>query len=127
MGGALAPRSPGGLGLRAISQAGEARSDPSAPDVLDLGNADLILLRPGRVSAAGGRASVDYIERGVKLARAGQAEAIATGPINKAALKAAGIPYIGHTELLAALIICERVLEAIRLAAQLVAGGKPAS
>jgi len=107
--GALAPRIAGALAFRSISRASEARFDPSMPDVLDLGNVDLALLRPGRVSAAAGRASVDYVERAVELAQAGQAEAIATGPINKAALKAAGIPYIGHTELLAALLGEERV------------------
>jgi len=127
VGGALAPRSAGALAFRAISQAGEARFDRSTPDVLDLHNVDFALLRPGLVFAAGGRASVDYIEWAVELARAGQAEAIATGPINKAALKAAGFRYIGHTELLAALITCERVLEAIRLAAELLAGGERAS
>jgi 4-hydroxythreonine-4-phosphate dehydrogenase len=95
--------------FRSISRASEARFDRSTPDVLDLGNVDLALLRLGRVSAAAGQASVDYIERAVELARTGQAEAIATGPINKAALKAAGIPYIGHTELLAALLGQERV------------------
>jgi len=99
----------GGLAFQPISRVRQARFDRSTPDVLDLGNVDLALLRPGRISAAGGRASVDYIERAVKLAQAGQAEAIATGPINKAALKAAGIPYIGHTELLAALLGQERV------------------
>ena len=107
--GTLAPRSTGVLAFRSISQASEARFHRSAPDLLDLGNVDLALLRLGRVSAAGGQASVDYIERAVELARTGQAEAIATGPINKAALNAAGIPYIGHTELLAALLGQERV------------------
>jgi 4-hydroxythreonine-4-phosphate dehydrogenase len=43
------------------------------------------------------------------LAQQGYADAITTGPINKAALKAAGVPYIGHTELLADLIGEQRV------------------
>jgi len=100
------------LDLRAIAEAGDARFDPAAPDVLDLGNVDLDALEVGQVSAAAGRASVDYIENAVELAQAGQAgqvDAIATGPINKAALKAAGVPFIGHTELLAALTGEERV------------------
>jgi 4-hydroxythreonine-4-phosphate dehydrogenase len=99
----------GGLAFRPISHASEARFDPSTPDVLDLRNVSLIGLPSGRVSAAAGKASVDYVQEAVKLAQAGQADAIATGPINKAALKAAGIPYIGHTELLAALLSEERV------------------
>jgi len=95
--------------LHAITDAADARFDSAAPDVLDLGNADPAVLLPGKVSAIAGRASVAYVEKAVELAQAGQADAIATGPINKAALKAAGIPYIGHTELLVALTGEERV------------------
>jgi 4-hydroxythreonine-4-phosphate dehydrogenase len=97
------------LALHPITQASEARYDPSTLDVLDLGNVNLASLPAGRVSATAGEASVEYVRRAVELAQAGQAEAITTGPINKAALKAAGIPYIGHTELLAALLGEERV------------------
>jgi 4-hydroxythreonine-4-phosphate dehydrogenase len=97
------------LDLRAIGEVGDARFDPAAPDVLDLDNVDLDALDAGRVSTAAGRASVDYIEKAVELAQAGQVDAIATGPINKAALKAAGVPFIGHTELLAALTGEDRV------------------
>jgi 4-hydroxythreonine-4-phosphate dehydrogenase len=92
-----------------IADVTEARFDPSAPDVLDLRNTDLSTLEPGKVSPVAGRASVDYVEKAVELALAGRVDAIATGPINKAALRAAGIPYIGHTELLAALTGEERV------------------
>jgi 4-phospho-D-threonate 3-dehydrogenase / 4-phospho-D-erythronate 3-dehydrogenase len=93
----------------AITDLAEARFDPTAPDVLDLGNADAALWQAGQVSAFAGRAAVDYIERAVELAKAGQVDALATGPINKAALKAAGIPFIGHTELLADMLGEERV------------------
>jgi 4-hydroxythreonine-4-phosphate dehydrogenase len=95
--------------LRTVSTTGDARFDPEAPDVLDMENVDLDSLQPGQVAAAAGRASVDYIERAVALVQEGQADAMTTGPINKAALKLAGIPYIGHTELLAALLGEERV------------------
>jgi 4-hydroxythreonine-4-phosphate dehydrogenase len=97
------------LTLHAIDDGSNARFDPAVPDVLDLRNADPATLQMGRVSAAAGRASVDYIEKAVELAQARLVEAITTGPINKAALKAAGIPFIGHTELLAALTGEERV------------------
>ena len=99
----------GTLAFHPISQASEVRFAPSAPDVLDLHNVDLDRWEPGQVAAVAGKASVEYIERAVELVRAGQADAITTGPINKAALKAANIPYIGHTELLAALLGEERV------------------
>ena len=57
----------------------------------------------GRVSAAGGQASFAYIRAAVRDALDGHLDAIATGPIHKEALRAAGIPFIGHTEMLAEL------------------------
>jgi 4-hydroxythreonine-4-phosphate dehydrogenase len=89
---------------RAIAGIGEARYDPAAPEVLDLHNVDWATLQPGRVAAAAGRAAVAAVERAIELARDGIVDAIVTGPINKAALKAASIPYIGHTELFAAML-----------------------
>ncbi len=95
------------LTLHPITDVAEAQFDPTAPDVLDLQNVSA--LQRARVSAAAGRAAVDYVERAVELAQAGQVDGIVTGPINKAALQAAGIPFIGHTELLAALTGEQRV------------------
>jgi 4-hydroxythreonine-4-phosphate dehydrogenase len=97
------------LTLHAIMETDGANFDPAALDLIDLANVNIDILELGQVSAVAGRASVDYIEKAVELARAGQVDAIATGPINKAALKAAGVPFIGHTELLAALTGEERV------------------
>lgn len=57
----------------------------------------------GRVDARAGAAAYRYVERAVALATAGEVGAVATAPINKEALKAAGIDYPGHTEILAAL------------------------
>jgi 4-hydroxythreonine-4-phosphate dehydrogenase len=57
----------------------------------------------GRVDAACGKAAYDCIVKATQLAMNGLVDALATTPINKEALKAAGIEYIGHTEILAAL------------------------
>src|SRR5690606_20896886 len=54
----------------------------------------------GQVQAQCGRAAFEYIENAVNLAMAGEVAAIATTPINKESLKAAKVPYIGHTEIL---------------------------
>ena len=56
---------------------------------------------PGRLSAAAGRAASDAIVRAVSDARAGVVDAIATAPINKEAFALAGLPWKGHTDLLA--------------------------
>ena len=94
---------------RVIPDVGDALYDPGAPDVIDLHNVDIESVVWGQVSAAAGSASVDYVKAATRLAMGGHVDAIATGPINKAALKAAGIPYVGHTELLADLAGEQRV------------------
>ena len=58
--------------------------------------------RPGRWTAATGRASLAYAETAIDLCLRGEADGLVTGPICKAAWRAAGCPYPGHTELLAA-------------------------
>ena len=55
----------------------------------------------GQVSAAAGRAAVEYVFRACDLALAGEADAVVTAPLNKAAMNLAGFHYAGHTELLA--------------------------
>jgi len=67
----------------------------------DFANAPPEAIAARRPTTEGGRASVDYIERAVRMCLAGEADAMVTAPISKAALKMAGAPYPGHTELLA--------------------------
>ena len=55
----------------------------------------------GRPSPQCGRAMVDYIEWACARCQAGEASAMVTAPINKAAIHAAGYDFPGHTELLA--------------------------
>jgi 4-hydroxythreonine-4-phosphate dehydrogenase len=63
----------------------------------------------GRVSAASGRAAYDTIVRAVEAARKGDVAAIATAPVNKLAFAQAGLPWKGHTDLLAHLCGTPRV------------------
>ncbi|HWP45024.1 MAG TPA: 4-hydroxythreonine-4-phosphate dehydrogenase PdxA [Blastocatellia bacterium] len=64
----------------------------------------------GRVSRDGARAAIASIGRAARLALAGRADAMATAPINKEALRLAGSPYPGHTEMLASICGAEDVL-----------------
>lgn len=70
---------------------------------------DLAAFARGRMSAEAGRAAYDAIVQAVQDARKGTIAAVATAPINKEALKAAGLPWPGHTELLAHLTGAPRV------------------
>jgi 4-hydroxythreonine-4-phosphate dehydrogenase len=60
-------------------------------------------IRPGQLSADGGRFAFQAVERGVRLALAGRIGGIVTAPLNKEALNKAGYHYPGHTEMLAEL------------------------
>ncbi|MBI2828776.1 MAG: 4-hydroxythreonine-4-phosphate dehydrogenase PdxA [Acidobacteria bacterium] len=56
---------------------------------------------PGVLSAEAGRAAYEAIRAAVRDAQAGVVAGIATAPINKLAFARAGLPWKGHTDLLA--------------------------
>jgi 4-hydroxythreonine-4-phosphate dehydrogenase len=62
---------------------------------------DLDHVEPGRVSAAAGRAAYDFLCRAIDWTLAGAADGIVTAPLHKEGLRAAGLHYPGHTEILA--------------------------
>lgn len=67
---------------------------------------DMQLVKPsdvtmGNESALCGKASYDYVIKGISLAREGLIHGVVTNPINKASLKKAGIDFPGHTEIFA--------------------------
>jgi 4-hydroxythreonine-4-phosphate dehydrogenase len=72
-----------------------------ALNLIHLDNVPMERFAYGRVDGACGKASFDYIALASELAMQGKVDAIATAPINKESLKAAGVPHIGHTEILA--------------------------
>ena len=89
--------------IRAVGHVSEVRAGGYVRHVLDLHNAHPASVPPGRVSAGAGKAAAEYIGGAVALALSGVVDAIATAPINKEALRLAGVPYPGHTEMLKAL------------------------
>lgn len=85
--------------LHVVQDPGEGRYEPGAIDLYDLANVDVQKLRMGEVQAVAGRAAYEYIEKSIRLAQAKEIDAVATAPINKVAIKAAGLSFIGHTEM----------------------------
>jgi 4-hydroxythreonine-4-phosphate dehydrogenase len=77
----------------------DVKGEPGHIDVLDMENLDYSKVQYGKVSAAAGKASVEWILRAGELAASGQVQAIATAPINKEACKLAGYEQIGHMEI----------------------------
>ncbi len=75
---------------------------PHTDAIHDLNAIDADRVTPGTVSAACGRAAFTYFDCAITDALVGKVDAIVTAPLNKEALHAAGYPYPGHTEILAA-------------------------
>ncbi|MGX9901244.1 4-hydroxythreonine-4-phosphate dehydrogenase PdxA [Arthrobacter sp. SA17] len=61
----------------------------------------------GKVLAQSGQAAFDYVKAGIEAALVGEVSALVTAPINKEAMRLAGLPYPGHTEILAELSNCD--------------------
>lgn len=97
----LVPRMPA---IQPVADVREALSlEPGAVPLVEVPAAFPPDVPVGEVSAAGGSASFAYIRAAVRDALDGHLDGIATAPIHKEALRAAGVPFIGHTEMLAEL------------------------
>jgi 4-hydroxythreonine-4-phosphate dehydrogenase len=91
-----------------VDQAIRAVDDPSSAaftrggiDVLDFANVAADAWTWGHLSAACGRAAVEYIDRAMELTNTGVAAGIVTAPINKEATSLAGHKELGHMEMFA--------------------------
>jgi 4-hydroxythreonine-4-phosphate dehydrogenase len=71
------------------------------PAIVDLAGIDSAGVIPGRVDARCGEAAFRYVIAAIEAGLAGQVDAVATAPLNKEALHAAGHKYPGHTEIFA--------------------------
>ena len=91
------------LKLNPIQHVRDAVFQHGTIDVLDLGNMPVNRLRYKEVTADQGKASFEYVARVIELALNKEIDGTVTGPINKAAINAAGHHYAGHTEIYATL------------------------
>jgi 4-hydroxythreonine-4-phosphate dehydrogenase len=96
------------LQIREIDAPEQAANDAAVVDVIAPAE-PLGMIEPGRISAAAGHAAFVCIRHAIELANAGRVGAIVTAPINKEALTLAGVPYPGHTEMLADFSGAERI------------------
>ncbi len=88
----------------------KAAADPRVREVCDpIIYAASHAFRPGVLSADAGRSAYETIVRAADDAQRGTVDAIATAPINKEAFALAGLPWKGHTDLLAHLTHTPRV------------------
>lgn len=96
----IARKAAGDASVRAVCE--PVLYGPSTPDAL-------AAFEPGRISAAAARVAHQAIVDAVADAQAGRIAAVATAPINKEGFAAAGLPWKGHTDLLAELTGAPRV------------------
>jgi 4-hydroxythreonine-4-phosphate dehydrogenase len=89
------------LGWDFSSPVVERLDEVHEPCVLDLQAVHAGEVVPCQVAANTGHAAFHYLERAITAGLAGEIAGICTGPLNKAALHAAGHHYPGHTEILA--------------------------
>ena len=88
------------MAARHIERIGEV-AGIAEPSVLHVPDLDATSWQPGTPSAATGQASYRYIETAIQLALRKDVQGVTTGPIQKSALKRAGIDFPGHTEIFA--------------------------
>jgi 4-hydroxythreonine-4-phosphate dehydrogenase len=91
------------VGLNPIQKVADARFEHGTLDILDLNNMPMDRLRYGEVTREQGNASFECVTKNIELAMNGEIDGTVTGPINKAAVHAAGHQFAGHTEIYAAL------------------------
>lgn len=91
------------LTVHVISEPEEGDYRKGILNLIDLGNVDMAKFEFGKVNGMCGKAAYEYIAKCIELANKGKVDAVATTPINKESLRAGGINYIGHTEIIGAL------------------------
>ena len=85
-----------------VSQLQDA-NPKSSPVFLDRRQLQGVPLRVGELSAACGKAALDFVRTATLLALHGEADAMVTAPLNKEAVVLAGVHFTGHTEYIAEL------------------------
>src|SRR5580765_7435856 len=98
---AITSGDPAGIGPEVAAKAAADRRVLEVCEPLIYGPPAGAAFVPGVLSADAGRAAYDIIVRAVGDAQRGVVQAMATAPVNKEAFRLAGLPWSGHTDLLA--------------------------
>jgi 4-hydroxythreonine-4-phosphate dehydrogenase len=92
---------PAGIGPEIAARAAADARVLAACDPVMYATVNGKMFAPGVLSGDAGRAAYDAIVRAVEDAQRGVVQAIATAPVNKEGFRLAGLPWAGHTDLLA--------------------------
>lgn len=89
--------------INLINSVEEAKFELGTIDLMTTDVENDATIEYGKVQVPAALRAYSYIERSIELGLEGKIDAVSTTPINKAALKEARLPYIGHTEIYQAL------------------------
>jgi 4-hydroxythreonine-4-phosphate dehydrogenase len=98
---AITTGDPAGIGPEIAAKAAADPRVRAACEPIVYGPRDKKQFAPGVLSAEAGRAAYDIVLRAVDAAKTGEVDGLATAPLNKEAFRLAGLPWRGHTDLLA--------------------------
>ncbi len=98
----IGPRLPGFARVR-----GGVREPPLHPTLCAVTALPAAQRRPGRPGRAGGAAQLAYVQEAIRAAASGAVQALCTAPVSKEQISRAGVPFMGHTELLAEAFGCD--------------------
>lgn len=85
--------------INVVSNPSEGKYEYGIIDLLEVGNYDATQIEYGKVQKLAGKMSYDYIVKAIELGKAGEVDGVGTAPIHKQAIKLAGVPQPGHTEI----------------------------
>lgn len=91
------------LTVAPISHLSDYSETPGVVNVLHVSHPEIRTLALGQPQKVGGESSALAVRTAVSLAMTNRVAAVVTGPVSKESLKSTGLPYPGHTEMLAAL------------------------
>lgn len=89
--------------INLIESPEEGDYSPGIINLINISTIDMNKFVIGEISGMCGQAAFLYIKKSIELAMQKKVAAVVTPPINKEALKAGGVDYIGHTEIFGAL------------------------
>lgn len=84
--------------INVVENVSDCGFTPGTIDIMETEEYDISNLEWGKVQELAGRMSIDWIQKSIDLGLAGEIDGVSTTPINKEAIKLAGVKEPGHTE-----------------------------
>lgn len=88
------------LPIRTIKTPAEAQGTKGVVEVIDYADVDVAAHRWGEINPNFGEAAVHYTKEAGRMCLAGELDGMVSAPLNKEAMREAGHPYEGQTEIL---------------------------